>query len=74
MIYIEQNSSEICIKNHTFWAMFHRWKKWSSKAHLVVELKLNTSWLDKNIKQNVKNECFGASCISGTLNLISLKH
>ncbi len=30
---------------------------------------LNTYWLDKNIGQNVKNESFWASCISGTLKL-----
>ena len=26
-----------------------------------------TLWLDRNIRQNVKNECLWASCISGTL-------
>ncbi len=34
----------------------------------------DTSWLDKNIRQNVKNQCFGASCISGTLKLATYSY
>ena len=28
----------------------------------------DTSWIDENMKQNTKDDCFRASCISGTLN------
>ncbi len=36
---------------------------WSRKYHFY------TLWIDINIRQKVKNECFGALCISGTLNI-----
>ncbi len=86
-----------------FWAIFHRYEKWSKSSKVTpdsgVEIEnvtfcifnifnfgsstrwhfstltslfssiqiFDTSWLDKNIRQNVKNRCLWASCISGTL-------
>ena len=97
-----------------FWAMFHRWQKWSksSKAppggrveiedvtccifnifnfssttrwrffhfdffHLwtlgqksIIQI-FDTLWLDKNIRQNVKHQCFRASVYQVPLNVDS---
>ena len=44
---------------------------WTLGQKSVIQI-FDTSWLDKNIGQNVKNQCFTASCISGTLKFIWL--
>ncbi len=43
---------------------------WTLGQKSIIQI-FDTSWLDKNIRQIVKNECFWASCISGTLNPVN---
>ncbi len=46
----------------------HFYHLWTLGQNSIIHI-FDTSWLDKNFKQNVKTECFCASCtcISGTL-------
>ncbi len=39
---------------------------WTLGQNSIIQI-FDMSWLHKNIRQNVKNECFWVSCISGIL-------
>ena len=53
------------IRGHfsTFTSVFSSVDPWSK---IVIQI-FDTSWIDRNFRQNVKYDCFHASCIAGTL-------
>ncbi len=46
---------------------------WTLGKKSIIQI-FYISWLDEDIRQNVKNECFWDSRISGTLNIHAVKY